>query len=815
MKSMKKLLINLLAAAMLLSTVSFTLAACNGEGGTTTEPPTTPPVTTAPAEEEELPTTYADKSKLVHVKSLDAWKKTDWTAKWIWSGSSQKNSYVAFRKTFTLDGKPSKAVASIAAENKYYLWVNGALVVYDGEYKRGPTMVDTYYEEIDLADYLVKGENTIVALVNYFGRSGTSSANAGEAGFLFEMDCGGKKIVSDKTFKAQRLTAYKNDRLLKDDYPDYPQYEALAEWNCYYDARDSVGDFTSPSYDDSSWKNASVVANVGTEPFNDTYLCVSPMFAFDKEYTDLTDASKYLNQKFTEKTTIDIDMGTNVQFSPYFELNAESEGLRITYYTDTYITSNLGSFKDDYVTKKGVQSYESYPWRTGKHLIIEVPAGVTFTKIAVRRSGFDTEQTGSFASSNETLNTLWQRAANTVKICMRDTYMDCPERERSPWAGDVANMVAETLYSYDENATLLIKKTILSVIGWVQDGTNTGVDNVIPLRVPCMKVTEWAAQDLAFFHSVFEYYLYTGDAETVKLFYPVAKNYLKLWSMEENGLVKYRASDSTWADWGVGFVDEKLIQQCQYYMALSDALVWAKDFGETADIEFYQTRMDSMKKAFRSAYLKEGGFTSGTEYDDRANAMAVLSGLADKEDYPIVLNVLQNVENCSVYMERHVEEALCIMGAFDTATSRTERRYATMLASEYDTLWERFDIFEDYSDGSPNHGWAGGPLVMLSKYYAGVRPTSAGYATYEITPSDALDSFTCTVPTPKGEITVSFESKDGGKTIVVSAVEGEGTVRIPVAFGEISASENATFLKEEDGFRLYRVGAGTYTFTVS
>ena len=814
MKGIKKLFINVLAATMLLSTLSFTLAACDTQGDKTDSPATE--TTVPPAEEEELPTSYADKSKLPYVSSLDQWKKTDWTAKWIWTSSSQKNSYVAFRKTFTLGEKPSKALACIAAENKYYLWVNGTLVVYDGEYKRGPTMVDTYYEEIDLADYLKKGENTVVALVNYFGRSGTSSASAGEAGFLFEMDCGGQKIVSDKTFKAQRLTAYKNDRLLKDDYPAYEQFDALAEWNCYYDARDSVGDYTSPSFDDSKWENATLVANVGTKPFNDTYLCVSPMFAFDREYTDLADASRYLNKKFTEKTTLDIDMGTNVQFSPYFELNAESEGLRITYYTDTYKTSGLGSFKDDYVTKKGAQSYESYPWRTGKHLIVEVPAGVTFTKIAVRYNSFDTEQTGSFTSSNETLNTLWQRAANTVKICMRDSYMDCPERERSPWAGDVANMVAETLYAFDENASLLIKKTILCVIGWVQSGTGTPVDDVIPLRVPCMKVTEWAAQDLAFLHSVYEYYLYTGDSETVKLFYPIAKNYLKLWSMDENGLVKFRASDSTWADWGEGFIDTEIIQQCQYYMALGDVLAFAKDLGETADIEFYQSRMNSMKQAFRSVFLKEGGFTSKTEYDDRANAMAVVSGLADKADYSLVLNVLRTVQNCSVYMERYVEEALCIMGDFETATKRTEARYATMLESEYDTLWERFDIFDDFSDGSPNHGWAGGPLIMLSKYYAGIRPTAAGYASYEIAPSDALDRFSCTAPTPKGNITVSLVKENGTAVLSVSAIEAEGVVRIPVSLGtNVSVTGSASFLKEENGCHVYRIGSGTHTFTIS
>lgn len=812
MKKIKKIFMLALAGLTAFSALSF--ASCGGDDGkkpddgTQAEQPS----------DEDLPTSYVDKSNLAYVTSLEKYKKTDWTAKWIWSGSSQKNSYSAFRKTFTLESKPTKAIAAIAAENSYWLWVNGELVVYDGGYKRGPTMVDTYYQEIDLAPYLQKGDNAIVALVTYFGRSGTSSASAGEAGFLFEMDCGEKKIVSDKSFKAQRLTAYKNDRLLKGDYPAYPQYDALAEWNCYYDARESAGDFTSPFYDDSDWKDATVVANYGTEPFNDTYLCVSPFFAFDKDYTDLSAAAPYLGVKFTQDTVIDIDMGTNRQFSPYFELDAETEGLRITYYTDTFITSDLGSFKDDYVTIKGKQTYESYPWRTGKHLILEVPAGVTFQKIAVRYNGFDTEQTGSFTSSDEVLDTLWQRTVNTVKIDMRDTYMDCPERERSPWAGDVANMIAETLYSLDDNANLLIQKTILSYVGWVQSGTGTAADDALPLRVPCMKATEWAAQDLALLHSFYEYYLHTGDQETLKLFYPLAKNYLKLWQMQENGLIQYRASDSTWADWGEGFIDEVVLQNCQYYIALKDCLAWAKDFSETADIEFFESRIDSMQKAFRTEFLKDGGFTSKTEYDDRANAMAVVAGLAETEDYAKVLNVLKTTKNCSVYMERYVEEALCIMGAYDECTARTKERYAAMLADEYDTLWERFDIYEDgvrYGGGSPNHGWAGGPLIMLSKYYAGIRPTSAGFASYVIEPQAALDFFTCAAPTPKGNITVSLKREGDTTTVTINAVSGDGTVKIPASLGtEISVNGDAEKIGSQDGATLYSVSGGTVTFTV-
>lgn len=110
------------------------------------------------------------------------------------------------------------------------------------------------------------------------------------------------------------------------------------------------------------------------------------------------------------------------------------------------------------------------------------------------------------------MNTLWEKAVNTLLICMRDTYMDCPERERSPYIGDAANQIGETFYSLDENSWAMTKKTILNIIGW------TKTDNCIPLRSPSLATNENPVQTLNFLVSVYEYLLYTGDEDTVRLF---------------------------------------------------------------------------------------------------------------------------------------------------------------------------------------------------------------------------------------------------------------------------------------------------------
>lgn len=792
---MKKIFLKIAALALCGVMGLGILAACD-ESAEVPPPDEKPPVEEDPTEEQPV-----DRSDLAYYTSLEEYKKTDWNgAKWIWASTTSVNSYVAFRKTFSLDKVPAEAVANIAAESKYYLWMNEELAVFDGASKRGATPYDGFYEQIDLADYLKQGENTLVILVSYNGRGGNSSVDPGKAGLLFEMQAGDQTIVSDSSFKANRLRAYRNKGLLGADWPNYSQSSMLAEWNVYYDARESVGDYTASDFDDSSWENATVVAEAGAQPFNDTYLSVIPLMKFDEEYTFLE--SEYIGQKLTQDTIITIDLPENMQFSPYFELTAESSGLRFTYYTNTLTSQGIDSFRDDYVTAGGEQTYESLPWRSGSQLIIEAPAGITFAKIGYRRSGYDSERSGSFVTENEDVNTLWEKAVNTLLICMRDTYMDCPERERSPYIGDAANQIGETFYSLDENSWAMTKKTILNIIGW------TKTDSCIPLRSPSLATNENPVQTLNFLVSVYEYLLYTGDEDTVRLFYPVAVNYLKLWDLNNDGSIVYRDGTFMWVDWGDG-ADAQVLQNCWYYYALSSTQKLAKALGISSDEAFFTERIQKVAAGF-AKFKKQGGYSSGTAYDDRANAMAVVSGLADEDMYDEILNVLTTTYGASPYMEKFVEEALCLMGEYDACLTRMLTRYQPMIDDKDSTLWELWEK----DAGTINHGWTGGSLTVLSKYFGGISPESAGYGSYSIRLTDEFSSLSMSVVTPEGTLSYSIKrAEDGTVTISVEAIDADGSLYIPASWGTVAAG-SATVTKDGD-FNVVALAKGSYTITVT
>ena len=69
---------------------------------------------------------------------------------WTMKGkeSAAPGTWWCFRNTVTLDETPRSLELRLAADTKYWLWVNGELQVAEGGLKRGPNPSDTYCDVI-------------------------------------------------------------------------------------------------------------------------------------------------------------------------------------------------------------------------------------------------------------------------------------------------------------------------------------------------------------------------------------------------------------------------------------------------------------------------------------------------------------------------------------------------------------------------------------------------------------------------------------------------------------------------------------------
>ena len=104
-----------------------------------------------------------------------------------------------FRKEFILlSGKG--ASLKIAADTKYWLYVNGELVVREGGLKRGPNPTDSYYDVFEDVPNLKFGRNTIAVLVQYYGRNSFSHRPSATPGLRFELNTLLGNVVSDNSW---------------------------------------------------------------------------------------------------------------------------------------------------------------------------------------------------------------------------------------------------------------------------------------------------------------------------------------------------------------------------------------------------------------------------------------------------------------------------------------------------------------------------------------------------------------------------------------------------------------------------------------
>ena len=693
--------------------------------------------------------------------ALSPEKKTDWKAKWIWDKENltEENVWMCFNKKVTVDNLPDILTAHISADSKYWLYINGETVVVEGSVKRGPDENSCYYDSIDIASYLKEGENSICALVWFWGDEKNYSYNSsGQGGFLFEAVSEDITIISDKSWKVKRNKAY-SDSIL-----NQPNYR-LPEHSIYFDARKDFSDWENGNYDFSSWENATEYAIDGEGVYGK--LCPRGIpFLKDyglKNYENSTDYENYTVKKlFGEKITVDIPY--NAQLTPYLKIIAPA-GKKIRITTEN---TPIGAVSATYITKEGEQEFEALGWFNGEHITYRIPKGVTVVSLKYRETGYDSSFCGDFKCDDEFLNSLWQKSLRTLYVTMRDNFMDCPDRERAQWWGDVTSEMFMTMYSMDSKSYLLYQKGVEAMLSHVDD--SKVLQTVVPINGDYF---ELPVQQLAGIVGFLTYYEYTGDKAFIEKVYDASVDYLKLWEIGENNLVVHREGSWDWGDWGQK-ADMTAIENAWVYYALSSVEKMAEILGENEDTVFIAERKEAISEGYKTLWT-ENGFRSEDvkEPDDRANALAVLSGLAEKEQYGAVTKVLTTTKNSSPYMEYYVLEALCKMGEYGTANDRIKDRYEEMVRADYSTLWEFWDAWR----GTKNHAWSGGPLVIMSKYFAGITPLEAGYEKVEINPQYALsDSMTCTVPSVKGLITLNYEKTEAEYVINLTLPQGVKTV---------------------------------------
>jgi hypothetical protein len=758
---------------------------------------------------------------------------SSWQANWIWtSAQGPANTWLALRKKVTLSAKPSRALTKIAAENKYWLYINNQLVVKDGGLDARPDLQNTYYDEIDIAPYLTAGDNTIAVLVWHKGGNNSYSQRVTNyGGLLFESHPEGSSpsvIVSDNAWKAKIHPAFgASSQLIIDNNG----YKWLA-WPIYYNAQSEPGQWTAATFDDSSWPNAVQKGIAGSAPWNQLVYRTIPQWK-EGGLINYINAGSFPSI-VSGSRTITARVGTNIQLRPYLKINAPA-GVKVRIEVNRY-------YWQEYTTKAGEQEFECWAWQnssgdTVSYQFSNVTGQVQILGLKYRETSYNTTLPGTFSSSDPALNTLWTKSKNTSLVCMRDIFYDCPNRERGQWWGDVSQQILYSFYLYDTSSNLLAKKGYREFLhSQKSDGSLYTTAPGTEFHLP--------DQNAAAVALIWKYYTYTGDNALLQELYPQMKKFIQYCVNTSNndGMLVWQNGPWNWIDWGsnkdntpVGAANT--IYNAIYIVLLESTANTAGLLGQTSDKAYYEALLSKVRNKFNDyfwsssagayVYHRTAAGVQSSVVDDRSNAWALLAGVTNAAQKAGILNVLKTRYDASPYQEMYVEQALLQLDT-KAGLKRMKERYADMINNWSSTLWEEFP-----ASNSNNHAWSAGPLYLLSAYVLGVRPVLPAYEEFTFIPQPGdLTALSGVVPTGKGNISTSFQQSGTGLTQTISCPAGtNGIVGIPRTALNCNIKEirvnntlvwrndavtgqvpGLTFISQDTAYIKFRVTSGAWTF---
>ena len=633
-----------------------------------------------------------------------------------------------FRHRFSTKGEIKKATLYASALGVYKIYLNGAPLT---EEYLSPGWVD-YRKKLPFMKYDIteklSSDNAIGVIVadgwavghlgsNYtFKRNGYSDIVEFTAYLKIEYKNGEiEEIVSNGDWKATTGPILRSDIYLGE----------------YVDNRLSLGNFSSPDYDDSAWDNAEVpvfkfTRNLYLDEMKVPPIVVKhtfkPTLVSKEDNKFLYDVSQniagVLRCKFkgSEGAKVVLRHGELITDGKLY-----TENLRHAEATDTYILSGDGEeeFRPLF-TFHGFRYFEIAI--EGDAEILDVTAEAMYS---------DLKSTGDFTCSDEIVSKLYKNALWSQRDNFLNVPTDCPQRdERLGWAGDAQIFCQSAMYNMD------CREFFAKYLADLRDaqlgnGLITAIAPVPPVGSYAYQGREAAGWSEAIAEIPLYHYKMYGDKKIIRDNLPAVKKLLDHYELESPEFI--REDEGMYGDWlNIGDPTDLIVLATIYYARL--ATLAAKMCHIIGDYEEdrYKELFKNIKKAFREKFLIDGKIKSDSQ---TAYVLSYSFGLIDAEETKE--NLIRKFEQTNQKISsgflgtKFLLGTLCELGLRDLAyTLITNREYpgwGFSIVNGSTTIWEHWDSFT-YENGirkgmnSFNHYSFGACTEWMYEYCLGIRP---------------------------------------------------------------------------------------------
>ena len=432
-----------------------------------------------------------------------------------------------------------------------------------------------------------------------------------------------------------------------------------------------------------------------------------------------------------------------------------------------------------YICKEGFNRFTSYVRRGGRYITITLrnfKTPVKFRSFRMVEATYPTVFQGYFRSSDARLDRIYDISARTLKLCMEDTFTDCPLYEQTYWVGDGRN---EAIFAMNSCGAYDMVRHCIRLAAESQ--------RHLPL-IGCQVPSSWSCQIPAFGYmwtmSIEDYYQETADIEFVREMFPAVEELMsRSFKLCENQFGLLETFDWNFLDWSN--MDTQHPYMLYNSFIFAGGLRCAARLAELLEMpekkDLYNSRAeqlagkldafwDERQQAYCEAIDKNGKAVE--KFSIHTSLLALLYDVVKSNRTASVrTNILGDRTDLlpagSPFFTYYLHELFEILGAWEQSYSKVRKDYLNMLDFDATTVWETFaEASYDHTHSntaffptrSNCHAWSSIPLALFPRLLLGIRRENPGCTEFTISPYTAdLEHASGARVTPYGTVDVEWQ----------------------------------------------------------
>lgn len=723
------------------------------------------------------------------------------------------------RREFALGRAARSGVIRVSAAHIYRLYVNGQFV------GRGPDRADPrypYFDEYDVTALLRRGSNVVLCELYHMVPTGANRAWClynGPGGFWCGIAADGREIATgDGKWRMRRAPGWPGHEEFISRFVGYKHVVDLGEAG-------EIARAMEAGYDDGAWEAGTALPQRGEGALPKPMAREQPMLVRTVREAVAVGQTHPLFGNATglrfgvpgwaaspptvtpcaDGAWVEMDFGRSMGGFPQLELESSGGGR-----VDVYCAEGGLSLMTDRLTlpAKGRVTWEPMDWRGARYVKLHfrdlggpvVLRGARFVEMM-----YPFEARGEFRCADETLSRLWAICRETAWAATKDHPVDCVNREQALWIEDLCVHGRSIAACFGDMRP--VAKGLRQAFRAMHE------DGVVPVPGPVgigyQRTAEslpWSVQPLTLPMTVRDVWMQTGDRGLARELTPKIETMLGHFARYEDGRGLLRTDPAGlpklvpfggWNPAQSSGVSAYL--SFVYVISLEAAAELAEAAGRKGVAAGWRRKAEVVRSAARAAFwdAERMLFVDG-EVEGKAsatvgpsvNAWGAMAGLLRAREVGGWAEALRRdagvLGPVSPYDATLLLEAFAQLGLDLYAREVLDGYFGSVVRAGHPTMPEFWKSDEAgparyRDDFSRCHPYGSGPAYVLHGVTLGVRPATAGWSRATIRPRTlGLRWAAGRVPTPKGDIRVSWERGDGTWVMEVELPEGvEAELTLP------------------------------------